>query len=551
MAEKKKTIADKILRAGILVALAHLCLKFAGLIQTRVATQYLDASLYEPIMVVAFAGVINSVYLIGQELIHPTFLSIFMKEKEEHGEEAAWHFTNVSLSFQSLVLLFVTATIACFPDFYIHLFTKWTTENNPEGYKLLRTSLQIMAPSLFFLSLGSTTYIILNGYKKFFLAAFGDASTKICIVIGLVLGIRIFGMDYHALLFSIVIGSAAKVITHLFGMLSKLHYLRPSFDWRNPAFHEMLVLMVPLLVGIIFAKVRDNFNNIYILTHIEQQGVLQANFLGRQLFSTIQWLVPYALQIALYPFLCELVSQNDREKLGEVLGTSSKLLLSVFVPASVILTVLATPIAVLFFLGGKTGIQIASWTGLATACYCLVLPAAAVECVLMQGFFADRRTISVTAIGLVTSFLSIVISYIFIIHVGVDARGALLVVALGFAVTRWVKTFVLSLYIRRKIPMFPARETLVFLAKLTVLAAVVFAATWGASNALQRVLPDGIDAALADSTKHVLRTRVLLRLVASGAAGGIAFLAGAFAIRLKEPMQMVQWALEKVRHKKK
>ena len=545
MGKASSSIADKILRASVLVAVAHLCLKFAGLIQTRVATQYLDSSLYEPIMVVAFSGILNSIYLIGQEVIHPTFLSIFMKAKEEEGEDAAWHFTNVTLTFQSLVLVAVVAVIVCFPDFFIHLFTQWTAEGNPTEYRLLRVSLQVMAPALLFLSLGSTTYIILNGYKKFFLAAFGDASTKICIIVGLVLGLRVFGWDYHALLFSIVVGSVAKVATHLLGMLGDLRRLRPSLDWRNPAFREMLLLMLPLVVGIVFAKVRDNFNNIYILTHIPQQGVLMANDLGRKLFATIQWLVPYALQIALYPFLCELVSRNDREKLGEVLGTSSRLLLAVFVPVAVILSVLAVPIAVLFFLGGKTGLQIAAWTGLATACYCLVLPAAAVECVLMQGFFADRRTISVTAIGLLTSLASMVVSYVFILHVGVDAQGALLVVALGFALTRWVKTIALSLYIRRKIPMFPTTETLIFLGRLVVLAALVWVAAWGASRGMERLLPDGLQEALNGTGTELSRSRLLLRLVCSGFAGGVAFLLGTFLVGLREPMQMLRWTLHR------
>jgi peptidoglycan biosynthesis protein MviN/MurJ (putative lipid II flippase) len=245
---KKTSLADRILKASALIGLAHIFLKFAGLIQAKVATQYLDSSIYESIIVVAYGGVINTLFYVGKELITPTFLTVFMKEKEQKDEKAAWEFANVTLSFQSLLLLVVCATIACFPDFYIWLFTTWTKENKPEAYKLLRISLQFMAPSLFFLTIGNTTYILLNGYKKFFLAAFGDASTKICIIIGLIIGIGIFGLDYHALLFSIVVGSVAKVITHLAGMLSKLKYMRLSFDWRNPAFKSMLLLMLPLLI---------------------------------------------------------------------------------------------------------------------------------------------------------------------------------------------------------------------------------------------------------------------------------------------------------------
>lgn len=551
-----KSLADRIIKASFIVGIAHICLKFAGLIQVKFATQFLDASLYEPIMVVAFTGVINSLFLIGEEVIGPTFLSLFMKEKENKNEKAAWHFTNVALSFQSIVLLAVVASMVCFPDFYISLFTKWSEEENPERYRLLRQSLQILAPSLFFLSLGSTTYVLLNGYKKFFLAAFGDASTKICIILGLVIGMKVFGMDYRALFLGILLGSVAKILTHAIGLAGRLRYLRPSFDWRNPAFRTMMVLMLPLLAGIVFAKVRDNFNNIYILTHLDQQGILMANDLGRKLFSTIQWLVPYALQIALFPFLCELVSQQDREKLGRVLGSCCKLLLAVFVPAAVLLAVLGGPLSVLVFYGGKTGIELASWAGLSTACYCLVLPAAAVECVLMQGFFADQKTVAVTVIGVISSLFSVILSYIFIVKVGVTPRGALMVVALGFVFSRCLKSIALALYFERSTPMFQTRDVSLFFLKLAVLSAIVGGVTWATSVGVEKVIPDGISQALAslhdgaETAAHISRLRLAVRVAVAGTAGGLTYLIGSFLLKLAEPRQMIQWALNKVAKRK-
>ena len=549
---RKNSIADRILKAGVLVSIAHMFLRFAGLIQAKVATQYLESSVYEPIIVIGFTGVINSLFLIGQEIIGPSFLTVFMKEKENKGEKAAWDYASVTISFQSLVLLAVVATIACFPDFYIRLFTTWDEATNQESYRLLRISLQVMAPALFFLSIGSTTYIILNGYKKFFLAAFGDASTKICIIIGLLVGVGIFGMDYHALLFSIVAGSVAKVVTHLFGMLSKLRYFRPSFNWGNPAFRSMLVIMLPLLLGTVFAKVRDNFNNIYILTHIEQQGVLMANDIGRKLFASIQWLVPYALQIALFPFLCELVSKQDRQRLGEIISSSCRLLLSVFVPGSIILCILSMPISILLFMGGKTGIGIASWAGIATACYCLVLPATAIECVLMQGSFADQRTVAVTVIGLMTSLISVIVSYIFIIVLHAQAIHAIMAVALGFVASKFIKSLALAIYIRRNIPMFPLRETTVFLLKLLLLAVIVGLVGYGASAGFGHLLPDGISQVLAEGAEEpeISRLRIVLRIAFTGASALLAYAAASFALKFQEPLQMVKWALDKARHKK-
>lgn len=555
---RKASVADRILKAGALVSIAHIFLRFAGLIQAKVATHYLDSDVYESLIVIAFTGVINSLFLVGQEIIGPSFLTVFMKEKEAKDEKSAWHYANVMLTFQSMILIVVVASIICFPDFYIHLFTNWDEATKPEAYRLLKTGLRVMAPALYFLSIGSTTYILLNGYKKFFLAAFGDASTKICIIIGLVIGTGIFGMDYKALLLGIVIGSVAKVLTHFAGMISKLKYLRPSFDWKNPAFRSMLMLMLPLLLGTVFAKVRDNFNNIYILTRIEQPGVLMANDIGRKLFASIQWLVPYALQIALFPFLCELVSKQDRNRLGQIISSSCRMLLSVFVPGSIMLAILAMPISILLFMGGKTGVEIAYWAGIATACYCLVLPATAIECVLMQGSFADQRTVAVTVIGLTTSFISVIISYVMIIQFHAQSLYAIIAVALGFVASKFVKSLVLALYIRRNIPMFPLKETLVFVARLIVLAVIVGAVSYGVSMFFEHICPDGIADAieasrngLADYVPHVSKMRIALRIVLSGFAGICAFAIGAIVMRLEEPRQMMQWALEKVKARKK
>lgn len=552
---KPKSLADRIIRASVIVGLAHICLKFAGLIQVKFATQYLDSAIYEPIMVVAFTGVINSLFLIGQEVICPLFMTVFMREKEEKGEQAAWNYGNAFLTFQSILLLFVVAMLACFPDFFIHLFTKWRAEDNPERYKMLRLSLQVLAPCLFFLSLGSTTYMLLNSYKKFFLAAFGDASTKICVVLGLLIGMGWFGWGFQSLLAGLLIGSAAKLITHLFALWKKNRFLRPSLNWRNPAFQTTLVLMLPLLAGIIFAKVRDNFNNIYVLTHLQKDGVLMANDLGRRLYSSIQWLVPYALQIALFPFLCELASRKDKKKLGEVLGSSCRLLLSVFVPGALCLSLLAMPISILIFLGGKTGIELASWAGISTACYTLVLPAAAVECVLMQGYFAEQKTVAVTVIGFIGSVFSVLFSYIIIVHFPVGAVASLAVVALGFVLSRYLKSAILTLYLQRSTPMFQRQALIVFLAKLLLLSVFTGAVTWGASEIMNYLLPDGISSALAAVRNgeaflpKISRLKIICRLLVSLGAGGAAFVVGAAVLRLAEARQMLDWAIEKLRAK--
>ena len=609
----QKSLADKIIKASVIVGIANILLKFTGLIYTKCATHFLSSAEYSAIIVIAMGGIINELFLSGEELIRPTLMTTFTKEMKDKDEKAAWDLANVTISFQSLILIVICATIMCFPDFYISIFTQLkppvlepvappvgTPETAAEFiaykklldsyqiYRCLRLGLPIIAPALLFLSLGTTTYVMLNGYKKFFMAAFGDASTKICCIIGLIVGAALH-LGVKALFFAILVGAVAKVITHLLALFPKLKYLRPSFNWKNPAFRTMLLLMLPLIAGVVFAKVRDIFNNIYILTggYIEnQQDVLKANDLGRKLFATIQWMVPYALQIALFPFLCDLANNEDKKKLGEVISNCCKMLLSIFVPAAVTLAIIGIPLTVLIFQGGETNVQVAALGGISTICYCFVLPAAAIESVLMQGSFAERKTIAVTAIGLSTSFISVIISYVFIVHIGVSPKGALMTVALGFVIAKFLKSIMLIINLRRSTPIFPAKDLFVFLPKLIVLTALVGICAFGASRLCEKIVPDGLaktmkavqlqaeahaetaveekalpaaddpsamaeDAAQQSKPKkaklfsNISRIRIAIRIAATMAAAGVAFIIGSFLLKLQESKQMLEWTLGK------
>ena len=605
----QKSLADKIIKASVIVGIANILLKFTGLIYTKCATHFLSSAEYSAIIVIAMGGIINELFLSGEELIRPTLMTTFTKEMKDKDEKAAWDLANVTISFQSLILIIICATIMCFPDFYISIFTNLTMQEpvappvgTPETaaefiaykklldsyqiYRCLRLGLPIIAPALLFLSLGTTTYVMLNGYKKFFMAAFGDASTKICCIIGLIVGAALH-LGVKALFFAILVGAVAKVITHLLALFPKLKYLRPSFNWKNPAFRTMLLLMLPLIAGVVFAKVRDIFNNIYILTggYIEnQQDVLKAKHLGRKLFVTIQWMVPYALQIALFPFLCDLANSDDKKKLGEVISNCCKMLLSIFVPAAVTLAIIGIPLTVLIFQGGETNVQVAALGGISTICYCFVLPAAAIESVLMQGSFAERKTIAVTAIGLSTSFISVIISYVFIVHIGVSPKGALMTVALGFVIAKFLKSIMLIINLRRSTPIFPAKDLFVFLPKLIVLTALVGVCAFGASRLCEKIVPDGLaktmkavqlqaeahaetaveekalpaadnpsavaeDAAQQSKPKkaklfsNISRIRIAIRIAATMAAAGVAFIIGSFLLKLQESKQMLEWTL--------
>ena len=529
-------LADRIVNASLLILVAHFAFKLAGLIQYMVMGRLVDSAVLEPVYHVAFENVIFSFFLIGEEVIGPTFLPVFMRQKDEYGEAASWAFANVVLSVQMLLLLGAVICLVLFPSAILEIILDWNPTDDPAKFGLARAALTWLAPALIFLSLGSTTYMLLNGYKRFFLAAFGDASWKFFFAGAVAVGVGIMGWGYRCLIFGLLAGSAAKLVTHLFGLLKELRHFRFRIDLRSRPVRTMFYLMLPLIGGIVFAKFRDIFNNVYVLSATDTDGLIQANSFGRKLYTTVSWLIPYTLSIAMFPYLCEMVDRKDDAEFGRVLTTTSRMLLSVFIPVALVCTIVSEPVTALLFEGGEFDRQMTTWTSIAMASYTFVLPAAALETVLMQGFFAHRRTFLITTIGIIFSFFSVLVSFTGINLLGYTGSIALAIVALGFVASRTLKVLTLIFFIRRRTPdVLPWLSSLSLVLKTLAVGAFCTATAGIADHAF-------VTHVSAGRASYVL----LARLAVDGVAAGLIFIGATRLLGVKEPWQMLHYLWQRV-----
>ncbi|MBA4389032.1 MAG: hypothetical protein C0404_13710 [Verrucomicrobia bacterium] len=529
---------DKIIKAGMTIAIAHAILKVVGLVAAIVVGQHLADKCYDAVFAYAFEGVILSLFLIGEEAIGPCFLPIFMREFDKKDEKSAWDFANTILTVQALILAGVSMFLMLFPDRVIAWTTEWTSLQDPERYLLARDSLVWLAPALIFLSLGSTTYMLLNGYKKFFLAAFGDTSSRMVLVLSVLVGGMLFGLDHRAVIFGLVLGAVAKLATHLVGLRGKLRLVQARLDLGSPAIKAFVLLLIPLALGIVFAKFRDLFSNVWILSSLNTDGLMKANSLGRKLPDAIVWLVPYALSIAMFPFMCEMVDRNDRKKLGDMITQTGRHLLALFLPFAFLFCIMSGGISELLFRGGKFTAEMRLWAAVSMGTYVFLLPARAIEQVLIQAYFADRRMISVTVMGIASSALSMIVAYVGVRVLGAEGVYALAVVAGGLVFGRLVKSVAFAIYMKTKMPMFPVMATSWFLVRITATSFAVAVAAYYAMAGVDRFhAASGI-------------TWAAVRLVVGAVAGLAAFAGSAFVLRINEPREMLEWALAKVRRKR-
>jgi putative peptidoglycan lipid II flippase len=512
------------------------------LVQAKAMGHYLSAQEYD-VLAFAFENCIFGLFLIGEEVIGPAVMPVFMRQLDQEGEVKAWRFANTILACQVLLLVPVITCLVCWPELLVRLCTQWTAAKKPDVVALASEYVRALAPALVGLSLGSTTYVLLNGHKRFFLAAFGDAVWKFAAVGGM-LGAVVFaggGMAGKGLVLGLLLGSVLKVATHLVGLRDKLCFLRPCLAVGDPAFRRMLWLALPLLAGILVAKVRDLFNNVYVPSGCETAGLIQALSMGKKLQGTISFLVPYAFSIAVFPFFCELVDRNDQQRLGQVITRSGRLLLACFLPLVAVLAVLAYPLTSLLFAGGRFDAVAVQRTSVAMACCTLVLPATAIEMLVMQAFFAHRRMVAVTLVGILFSLVSMGISWLGFRWCPADGLLLIGVIAGGFAVSRALKSFVLVEMLRSSTPQaFPVREMLSFLLRVGACSLLMAAVAWLAVRVAPAVAGGRGEGRMLD----------LLRLGCGAAAAALAGAAGAWLLRIREPVEMAQWALERVRRRR-
>ncbi len=539
------------------VLVAHAFLKLAGLYIKKVIPNKYGLEVSDS-FAVCYDAVLGSAFFVGEQCIEPAYLPVFSAAWKKDGEERAWKFTSTLFNLQFVILLAIVAAMMLCPEAILSLATRWKSSGEGEAaaehaQKALRFDIATgmlcyIAPGLLGMSLASLTYAVLNGYKEFFFAAFGDAVLKLCILGGALLGAFIGARapdntiaNWRWVAAGAVAGGTLKLATHLFalGFQRVRKYQISSFDLRDPYLRDFAILILPLLAGILLARVRD-----LMMTNVLTQAPGVPTFFsnGRVIVDSISFLVPYTLSIALLPFFCDIAARDDRQRLGEVLTRIIRVLVWFFVPLCVVLAAASFPVSMLVFSGKKINAEGGAHIALVLKLFCIQLPFLAIEIMSNQAFFSTRRMIAPTVAGLVFSILSALAAQMLITG-GESTSHILLVVALCYVVSRVLKAVLLIALLKWTVPVLPFKTSIGYFVQVTLAGCASAAAAWGAQYACEHPLA-AILRKLPEFASFALESVLI------GLAGAAVYLAVSLALRMEEPRLCVEWTREKLRQRK-
>ncbi len=306
----------------------------------------------------------------------------------------------------------------------------------------------------------------------------------------------------------------------------RAHY-SPLLTLRDPGVRQVLRLMAPRVLGLSFSEV--NKFVILFLTGTMILGTLPALNAAFRILIMPQGILGQALGIAAFPTLAALAARAAHREMRAILADSLRLVLFLGLPATVLLALLAEPYVTVLYERGLFDAEATALVAAALRFYAVGLVALTALEVVARGFYALSDTLTPVLAGGVQIAVMWGLSLWFRDAVfpalGWRPLGGL---ALGFSLSNVLEVGVLLWLLRRRLGGLEGRALLSGTARMGVAAAVMGAAIVGALA----VLP---------------ASAVWARALVGSAAGGLAYLAVCWLLRVEELRQVVGMVMRRVR----
>ncbi len=350
------------------------------------------------------------------------FIPIFSSYISTGREDEAWE--SASIVFNYILLLLVLLIIIAYC--YTAPLIKLLAPGLPPDYAVLAVKLtHIMFIQTFFMALSGISQGILNSYNEFVAPAAGSVIYNLLIIVIGILLVKQLGIA--AFSYGVVIGSVlnfAIQIPALRRVGIKYHF---SWDYKNPGFMRIMILMIPVLVGLSVVQI-----NLFVTQNLASsvgEGMISALNLAQKIMNLPIGIFAVAIATAVFPTLTALTARGDMRKFRSTNSMGLRAIFLVTIPASAGLVALGEPLIKLLFEQGKFTAAMSSITFQVLVYLCIGLFAYSGIQVLNRSFYALKDTVTPLITGALTIGLNIVFSFYLVHPMGV--RGLALAYSLA------------------------------------------------------------------------------------------------------------------------
>ncbi len=483
---------------------------------------------------IVYDSIIFTIYTKVEKLMRPTYLPEFVRVKREQGEEAAWAITSVMTGFQFLLLLVIAALCVIFAEPLL-LFVGTGLRNSPQDLHRGVVMIRIMAPALVIFSLSVMPELTLHAYKRFTLPAIAEATYRSTLAVLFFILVKALWPGHspdavYGAAYAVLVGGCLRFFLQLPGLRRHLGMFRFTANvLANPSARTIVGLMPPVVLGLIFATIRQIADSRF--GSDIAPGAYSSLRWGRNIPDVVGQLLPLAVSFVVYPFLSEWAIRGERGKMADALVKMTRAMAFIFIPLSVGMMLLATPIIRLVFQQGEFKASDAELPALSLYWYAPGLFFTSVDAAINHWYFAFKDTTTPNLMGVVFVVVHVVMSWLGVYRFGTTPKAQLSWVAAALTFSKGGKIVVLYSMIRRRIGHVDGRAVGLFCLKLAAACALMGAVMWLAQGRLEPRLELWRAGQTGVGT---VKLRALLEIAACGLLGGVVFLGAAAAARVEE-----------------
>ncbi|HBI15272.1 MAG TPA: murein biosynthesis integral membrane protein MurJ [Desulfobulbaceae bacterium] len=473
MGGQTSEFTGRIARSAGTVSGAVMCSRLLGLVREQVFAGMFGAGYAYDAFVVAFRIPNLLRDLFGEGALSAAFVTVFSDYDTNRGARATWQLAGTVLTFFAVFLSLLTLAGMYLAGPIVHILAP--DFQLVAGKTELTVQLtRIMFPFLVFISLAAVVMGILNTRGRFFIPAMASSFFNLGSIVGgvsLALIFPRFGQPAIAgMAWGTLIGGMLQLAMQLPALRREGFTFIPRLNLRDPGLQRILLLMLPATVGLSATQINIFVNTNFAASCVEG-SVSWLNYAFRLVQLPIG-IFGVAFSIAVMPVLGRQAAGSDMTGLRQTFNSSLVMVLSLTIPATAGLILLAEPIIRLIFEHGAFTSVDTERTAEALAFYAVGLFAYSAVKVMVPVFYV----LGSTRYPVMGSFLAVVANILFIVlTIDLFQHRA---IALSTSCSMTLNFLFLGLILSRKLVGFTLRPLLLGGGKILLATAVMAFSVW-------------------------------------------------------------------------
>ena len=415
-------------RATGLLALGNVASRALGLAREVVLANLFGASAAIDAFNVAIIAPRALYDLLIAGHVNSAIIPVLSEVAERDGQRELWRLFAALLSVATVLLALLVLLLELFAPQVALLFGGGGLE--PQTFALATSLLRLTAPALIFLGWFSLFAGALYALRRFVWPAFAGVVFNagiVLVTLALVPPLQLVtilepgGVAWslarpQEAITAAALGWLAGALLQMALQLPGLWQarIRLRLAWRHPALRKIARLYAPVMFSLLLdALVIRSFSYNLATRSTQGEGALGYMNWATTLTQFPQGLVATAISIAILPTLSRqaaLMTAAARAAFRDTLGLGLRLAITLILPATAALFVLATPVIALLFEHGAFTATDTQITATALRLYLPGLPFAALDLLLVYAFYARQDTLTPALVGALSLLVYILIA---------------------------------------------------------------------------------------------------------------------------------------------